>query len=94
VSSKNKVIVVLADIPSNLPILHISTLLSFILPWNKQVDNFIKFVVVLESKFMFDRGAIIIMHAVDLQVLKEFHSFLESYQLKVCMKWIVVNSSP
>jgi hypothetical protein len=94
VSFENKVNLVLADIPSNLPILHISKPLSFIPPWNKQVDNFIEFVVVFEDKFLFDRGAIIIMNADDLQVLKEICSFLESYQLKVCMKWIIVNSSP
>jgi hypothetical protein len=34
------------------------------------------------------------MHADDSHVLKEIHSFFESYQLKVHMKWIVVNSSP
>jgi hypothetical protein len=34
------------------------------------------------------------MHVDDLHVLKEIRSFFESYQLKVRMKWIVVNSSP
>jgi len=34
------------------------------------------------------------MHVDDLWMLKEIFSFLESYQLKVRMKWIVVNSNP
>jgi len=50
--------------------------------------------VVFEDKFLFDKGAIIIMHVDDPQMLKEIFSFLENYQLKVCMKWTLVNSSP
>jgi hypothetical protein len=58
------------------------------------MDNFIEFVMVFIYRFLSDRRIVIIMHANDLWVLKEIHSFLESYQLKVRMKWIVVNSSP
>jgi hypothetical protein len=58
------------------------------------VDNFIEFVVLFANRFMFDRRALIIMYVNDPCMLKEIHSFLESYQLKVHMKWIVVNSSP
>ncbi len=81
-------------VPSTILILHISESFSFIPPWNKQVDNFIKSIIVFVDKFLFDRGAIIIMHGDDPQMLKEIRSFLENYQLKVQMKWIVVNSSP
>jgi hypothetical protein len=56
VSSANKVNLVLANIPSNFPILHISKPFSFIRPWNKQVDNFIEFVVVFENMFLFVEG--------------------------------------
>jgi hypothetical protein len=34
------------------------------------------------------------MHVDDLRMLKEIHSFLESYQMKDRMKWFVFNSSP
>ncbi len=91
---ENKVDLILLDIPSNLIIPHVFKLLFFILPWNRRVDNFIKSIAVFVDRFLFGRGVIIIMHVNDLQVLKESRSFLESYQLKVHMKWIVVNSSP
>jgi hypothetical protein len=58
------------------------------------MDNFIESIVVFVDMFLLDKRAIIIMHVDDLQVLKDIRSFLESYQLKVRMKWIVVNSSP
>jgi hypothetical protein len=58
------------------------------------MDNFIEYAMVFTNRFLIDKGTIIIMHANDLRVLKEIHSFLESYQLKVHMKWIIVNSSP
>jgi hypothetical protein len=44
-----------------------------------QVDNFFKFVMVFVNRFLSDRRTVIIMHANDLRVLKEIHSFLESY---------------
>jgi hypothetical protein len=59
-----------------------------------RVDNFIESVVVFVNRFLSDKGAIIIMYVDDPHMLKEVCSFLESYQLKVHMKWIVVNSSP
>jgi hypothetical protein len=43
------------------------------------VDNFIDFGVVFEDMFLFDKGAIIIMHVDDPQMLKEICSFLENY---------------
>jgi hypothetical protein len=58
------------------------------------VDNFIESFVVFANRFLFNRGVVIIMHVDDLQMLQEICSFLENYQLKVRMKWIVVNSSP
>ncbi len=62
-------------------------------PWNMQANNFIESIMVIVD-FLFDKKAIIIMHVDDLQVLKDIHSFLENYQLKVHMKSIIVNSSP
>jgi hypothetical protein len=91
---ENKVDLVLLHIPSNLIIPHVFKLFFFILPWNRRVDNFIKSVAVFVDRFLFGKRVVIIMHVNDLQVLKEIRSFLESYQLKVHMKWIVVNSSP
>ncbi len=90
VSFENKVNLVLADVPSNFSISHIFESFSLI-PHNRRVDNFIKYVVVFANKFFFNRGVIIIMHVDDPQVLKEICSFLKSYLLKVHMKWIVVN---
>jgi hypothetical protein len=58
------------------------------------MNNFIEFVVVFANKILFDKRVIIIMHVDDPHMLKEIHSFLESYHLKVCMKWLVVNSNP
>ncbi len=57
------------------------------------MNNFIKSVVVFANNILSDKGVIIIMHVDDPHMLKEIHSFLESYHLKVCMKWLVVNSS-
>jgi hypothetical protein len=94
VSYKNKVDIVLADVPSNFLIPHIFESFSFIPPWNMRVDNFIESVVVFVNRFLSDKGAIIIMYVDDPHMLKEVCSFLESYQLKVHMKLIVVNSSP
>jgi hypothetical protein len=49
------------------------------------MDNFIEFVVVLVNMFLSNRGAIIIMHANDPQVLKEICSFLEaSHEVDFC----------
>jgi hypothetical protein len=93
-SFENKVDLVLANISSNLSILHVFELLSLIPPWNKCMDNFIESLVVFVEMFLSNKGAIIMMHVDDLCVLKEIWSFLESYQLKVHMKWIVVDSSP
>jgi len=58
------------------------------------MDNFIEYVVSFANKFLSDKGVIIIMNVDDPRVLKELRSILETYQLKVLMKWIVVNSSP
>jgi hypothetical protein len=58
------------------------------------MDNFIECTIFFVDNFLFDSGAVIIMHVDDPQMLKEIPSFLESYQLKVRMKWVVVNSSP
>lgn len=90
---ENKVDLVLANVPFNLSILRIFKPISLIFPWNWWVDNFIEFIVVFEDRFLSNKTAIIIMHVDDLQVLKEIRSFLENYQLKVCMKWTVANSS-
>jgi hypothetical protein len=94
VTFDNKLNLVLANLPSNLLILHIFMSFSFIPQWNKHVDNFIESFVVFANRFLFNRGVVIIMHVDDLQMLQEICSFLENYQLKVRMKWIVVNSSP
>ncbi len=56
--------------------------------------NFTESIVYFADRFLFDKGAVITMDVDDPQVLKEIHSFLESYQMKVCMKWLVVNSNP
>ncbi len=93
-SSENKVDLVIIDVPSNLLVLHIFKPLSFILPWNRQVDNFIESTMCFVDGFMSDRGVVTTMHVDDSQVLKEIDSFMESYQLKVRMKWVVINSSP
>jgi hypothetical protein len=63
---ENKVDLVLVDVPSNLPILHVSEPLSFIPPWNMRMDNFIKSIVFFTDRFLSDRGVTIIMHADDL----------------------------
>jgi hypothetical protein len=94
VSSEDKVDLDLANILFNLLIMQVFEPLSFIPPWNKRVDNFIKSTMFFADMFLFNRGVVIIMHANDPQVFKEIHSFLENYQLKVCMKWIVINLSP
>ncbi len=78
VSSENTDDLVLVGIPSNLLILHIFEPLSLILPWNKQVDNFIGSIVVFADRFLFNRGALIIVHVDDLRMLKEICSFLEA----------------
>lgn len=91
--SHNKVDLILVNVPLNLLILHIFKPLSLILPWNKRVDKFIKSIVVFIDKFLFDRKVVIIMHVDDPRVLKEICSFLNNYQLKVCMKWTIMNSS-
>jgi hypothetical protein len=64
-SSKNKVDLVLVDVPSNFLIPHGYEPLSFIPPWNRQVDNFFKSTVFF-VKFLFDKGVVIIMHVDDL----------------------------
>jgi len=74
--------------------LHVYEPVSLIPLWNKWMDNFIESIMFFTNKFLSSRGAIIIMHVDDLQRLKEICSFLESYHMKVCMKWFVVNSSP
>jgi hypothetical protein len=58
------------------------------------MENFIDSVVVFINRFLSNKGVVIIMHAYDPQVLKDIRSFLQSYQLKVHMKWIIMNSSP
>ncbi len=78
VSSKNKVDLVIADVPSKLLISHVSKPLSFIIPWNKRMDNFIESIVFFINMFMFDRRAIIIMHVDDLRMLKEIRSLLRT----------------
>ncbi len=75
-SSQNKV---LGDVPTNLPIPHIFELLSFIPQWNMHVDNFIESIVVFVDRFLFDRKVVIMMHGVDLWVLKNICSILENY---------------
>jgi hypothetical protein len=94
VSSKNKVDLVIVYVPSNLLLIHVFEPFSLILLWNKQVYNFTESIVYFVSKFLFDKGVVITMDADHMQVLKEICSFLESYQMKVCMEWFVVNSNP
>jgi hypothetical protein len=55
VSSENKVDIVIANVPSDLPIPHVFEPLSLNPPWNRQVDNFIKSNVFFANKFMFDK---------------------------------------
>jgi hypothetical protein len=78
VSSKNKIDLVLAHVPFNLPILHFFEFFFFIPPWNRHVDNFIQSVVVFANKFLYDKQVVIMMHADDQCVFKDIHSFLES----------------
>ncbi len=56
--SQNKV---LSDVATNLPIPHVFELFSFILQWNKHVDDFIKSIVVFAYKFLFDKKVVIMM---------------------------------
>jgi hypothetical protein len=86
VSLENKVDLVIIDLPSNLPISHVSKPLSLIPLWNRRMDNFNKSIMFFANKFLSNKRVVIIKHANELQVLKEIHSLLESYQLKVCMK--------
>jgi len=76
VSSKIKVDLVITNVPSNLSILHVYEPLSLIPPWSRRMDNFIESIVFFTDRLLFYRGPIIIMHANDLQVLKEIRSFL------------------
>jgi hypothetical protein len=75
VSSKNKINLVLIDVPFNLSILHVSKMVSFILLRNKQVDNFIESIVIFVDMFLFDRKTVTIMHVDDPPMLKEICSF-------------------
>ncbi len=94
VSSKNKVDLVIAYVPSNFLLIHVFEPFSLILLWNKQMYTFTESIVYFVDKFLFDKGPVITMDADDMQVFKEIRSFLESYQMKVCMKWLLVNSNP
>lgn len=53
----------------------------------------IESIVFFVNKFLYDRKVVLIMHANDLRVLKEIQSFLDSYHMKVQMKWIIINYS-
>jgi hypothetical protein len=90
----NKVNLVITSVPSNLPISHVFESVSLIPPWNKRVDNFMRSTMFFANKFLSKKRAVIIMHVDDPWVLKEIRSLLDSYQLKVRMKWFIVNSSP
>lgn len=94
VSSQNKVNLVPIDASSTFPISHVFEPLSLIPQWNKYVDNFIESIMAFANKFMSNRRVVISMHVDDLHVLKEICSFIKTYQLKVDMKWIVMNYSP
>jgi hypothetical protein len=65
VSFENKVDINLIDVPSILSISHVSEPLSFILPWNRRVDNLIKSTMFFTNRFIFYRAVIIMMHVDD-----------------------------
>jgi hypothetical protein len=65
-----------------------------ILAWNKKVDEYIVGVFDFAHIFLAFDGVVLLFHLDDLKVLKEVKSYLESYDFKIQMKWVMVNSLP
>jgi len=65
-----------------------------ILAWNKKVDEYIVGVFDFAHIFLAFDGVVLLFHLDDLKVLKEVKSYLESYDFKIRMKWVMVNSLP
>ncbi len=50
---------------------------------NQSVDNFIDFVILFSNKFLSKNDVVLHFHVDDLHVLKEIHSFLDNYFVKI-----------
>jgi hypothetical protein len=87
-----KVLLVFANTPKNLLVLLMSKNPDDILAWNKKVDDYIVGVFDFAHIFLAFDGVVLLFHLDDLKVLKEVKSYLESYDFKIRMKWVMVNS--
>jgi hypothetical protein len=69
---------VVAEVPSNIPVPLVFEALSSVPQWNKKMVNYVYFISGFANKYLHAFGVIVFFHDDDLLVFKEIKSFLEN----------------
>ncbi len=90
-SLKDKADFIIAEVPGNLPIPHVLDLVLTIPKWNAKVDNYVVSIFGFVDKYLARDGFVLFFYDDD-RVLKKIKSYLESYNFKIHLKFVVVNN--
>ena len=83
---KPAVDLIIAEYPDGLPVP------GQVPTWNKQIQNFIKFIIGFCQGYLHDDRALLIFYPDSVQIKKEVLSFLYNNNLEVKEEWTIVNS--
>jgi hypothetical protein len=89
---KPAVDLIIAEYPDGLPIPGVSEFPCQVPSWNKQVQNFVKFIIGFSQGYLHDDGALLLFFPDSVQINKEVLSFLHNNNLEVKEEWTIVNS--
>jgi hypothetical protein len=92
VLQKPAVDLIIAEYPDGLPVPGVSEFPGQVPSWNKQVQNFVKFIIGFSQGYLHDDGALLLFFPDSVQINKEVLSFLHNNNLEVKEEWTIVNS--
>ena len=79
---------IIADIPENLPVPGISTLIP---DWNKRAENYVETLFEMADMYFHDDGALVLIHSNDRSLLKEIDELADQYDMKLVRDWWGIN---
>ncbi len=82
------------DIPIGIPIPFVFEPSMEIPSQNTKLKNYVKVMFIFVDYFLLKRCGALLFFLDDLHVFKEISSFLDSDELSIKMKWVVINSLP
>jgi len=87
----SKLVLLSAQVPSDLPILLVSIPPTIAPSWNHHIDNYVYGIFGFTNKYVEKNGTILIFHHDDLHILKEIKSFLEMNGYEIHFRWAIFN---